>query len=553
MQFNLESKITNHNINFGELAERVIIGPQEEVLTAIENFNQRFRSDIRCTKKFRWEPGFYKKLKALQLNVMGFGKDSRTVKTSFNKVVNSNWHYRQLKQDCEKIDTMLYLLRSDNMMFQDNTEVVTEKASEWFDNIITNAEIMNNQDNLYNFEIYIGREPGINKDYIIFVITVDGYTMDVGNNTNYAPIQTGKVKMYISLDIVRILAAAISNDSINFGNQFNHSGYNVGGQYFPLERDLHFPFISGGRGWASRVLDFSNVANDYTKIPMLCEMEPHSDTNDGYTSLCFGDLKTNILRPLASGKLDETVFWLNKWGGFYNINSTGPLNNYSKMYLGSPKVLYEGAMEGILTNRSHTNCDYNLPELKDESYCERYECTMRDKCNKYEVAYAIIDDEALAMREQILVNFMISRGLPFSILEDSLIHDDYTRQSLTHVSLHWETAESYFSDMLSNIKAYFGVNIEREAMIYNMASMCQDVNFQETWDCMPDFSMDEKGFYEWLNAWFRPTILPQIIPMNNDGASLDEQFGSDLEQRLLEEYSSTGRGIPIQINRDMPF
>ena len=66
MQFNLKSKITDHSIDLDSLAERVIVGPQEEVLRTIQSFNEMFHSDIRCTKRFRWEPGFYKKLNALQ-------------------------------------------------------------------------------------------------------------------------------------------------------------------------------------------------------------------------------------------------------------------------------------------------------------------------------------------------------------------------------------------------------------------------------------------------------------------------------------------------------
>ena len=62
MQFNLKSKITNHSIDLSNLAERVVVGPQEEVLRKIESFNIMFHADIRCTKRFRWEPGLSNQL-----------------------------------------------------------------------------------------------------------------------------------------------------------------------------------------------------------------------------------------------------------------------------------------------------------------------------------------------------------------------------------------------------------------------------------------------------------------------------------------------------------
>ena len=234
MRFKLISTITNHSINLNNLAERVIIGPQEEVLRTIDNFNQRFRSDIRCTKRFRWEPGFYKKLNKLQINVMDLERQPKTVQSAFNRVENNNWHYRHLNTEARKIDNMLYQLRANNLMFQDNSEAVTENTTEWFNTITNTAEELNNADNGYLFDVYHAIETQSNKDCIVFVITIDGFTMEIGNGNVSTPVECGKIKMYIALDMLQVIGAAISNSSLHFGRDHVHSGYYIGGQYFPL-------------------------------------------------------------------------------------------------------------------------------------------------------------------------------------------------------------------------------------------------------------------------------------------------------------------------------
>jgi len=554
MKYSLQSKITDHSIDLNNLAERVIVGPQEEVLRDIESFNHRFRTDIRCTKTFRWEPGFYKKLKALQLKTMGFDKSSRTVRTSFTKVANNDWYYRQLKQSVTRIDGMLYTLRSNNMTFQDNTESVTESTYEWFNNIMSTTEVINNGDNPYTFNVYHAKGGDeLQKDYIVFIIEVDEFNMDIGNNDAYAPIKTGKVKMFVALDLVRVIGAVISDRVTNFGNEYMHHGHRLGGQYLPTARGLYFPYISSGRGYHSRLIDHSLV-DDYSRMntPDLEDYDGnygYGNDVDGYTSLCFGDLKDKILIPMAKGRLDEVVFWLNKWGSFYNINTTGPLNNYTKMYHGSPAILYNDDMDGILSLRSSRNCEYTVPIVQSESYCDMYECTMRDLCSRYENAYTIVDDEVKAMREQVLANYMISKRYTFERLADSNEHADMLDRALNQMDRNWGTAEAHVDDMISSIRSYFNVNVAPDSIMYIMASLAREVSYGDTMEYMDDYDNGEIGFYDWLDQHYpNRTINPEIIPMEV-ASSEPVRDTNELERMLLEAYSASGRGIPIQVHQ----
>ena len=550
MQFNLKSKITNHAIDLSSLAERVIVGPQEEVLRTIESFNHTFNSNIRCTKRFRWEPGFYKKLNALQIKAMSLDKFPRTVQSAFNKVANGDWYHRRLRDQAKKIDTMLYQLRSNNMMFQDNTEAVTEQTAAWFNSIMSTADVMNETDNGYLFEIYHAMDSEYDKDYIVFVITVDGYNMDIGTSDIYAPIECGKVKMYVALDLIKVIGGAISGSDLSFGREYQHSGYHLGGQYFPTNCSLHFPYISGGRGWSSRVLNFMGTISDYTV--MDDGIRDNDPGTDGYTALCFGDVKDQILKPLASGRLDEAVFWLNKWGSFYHISRTSPLNNYTKMYHGTPEVLYGGNMIGLLSSKNSQHCDYTVPIDQSESYCDIYECTLRDGCSKYETAYATVDDNMLAMREQILANYMFNNGMRIDILEDEERFIELTEHSLNTMEASWSTAERHWIDMRDHIQSYFGINVVKDTMLYVMASACREVDFGNAMSNMEGYDMGIDGFEGWLDNYFpERTIDVEILEGNeasdHDGESATLEDRLTMENQLLEHYSSTGRGIPIQI------
>ena len=102
--------------------------------------------------------------------------------------------------------------------------------------------------------------------------------------------------------------------------------------------------------------------------------------------------------------------------------------------------------------------------------------------------------------------------------------------------------------MIANINAYFEVNVGRESMLYVMASVSTQVNYGETINWMENHDMGEIGFYNWLDDCYPDrTITPELIPMENRDNDGESNHNMEMERQLLEHYSSTGRGIPIQI------
>lgn len=550
MHFNLISTITDHNIDTKKLAERVIVGPQESVLKDIECFNDTYHSDIRCTKRFRWEPGFYKKLKKLMLQNMKLDQQPKSVKSAFYGVMNHRWRYNQLEKSIQNIDGKLYALRSNNMMFQDNFDIVKEKCAEWFNGIVNTSEAINNEDNGYTFNIYHSNDLNYSrKEYLVFIIEIDGLVMNIETDAGSVPLKCGKVKMFVALDMLQVICASISETAIRFNNQYQHHGYMLGGQYQPLTAGLLFPYISSSVGM--RTIVFDKVIDSYKRYEDNSHInyDNLSQWEDPYAGLCLGDLQNQVLNGLASGRLDEAMFWLTKWGSVYSINHTGPLNNYSSMYHGKPAMLYSDALEGVLTDRDSRNCDYILPERQSEAYCETMNCLLKDTCLQYEEAYTTIDDETNALREQILANYLIGRDelyaqtlRPYSTMQYIVAIND--------MNSHWTTADRYISRLHANIILQFRINVNRESMHYIMATACSEVDYLATIEDMGGYTTNEEGFKLWLNDHYvNRTIEPEIYPLSEEGYVNEPGVitHEGLEAELLEHYSATGRGIPIQI------
>ena len=81
--------------NMNSIIERIALGPQEEVLSLIDNLNCRWNTGFRCTPTFRWQPGFYKKLKEESGRISSINIQKNKVSTYKNQVQNGRWNIDQ--------------------------------------------------------------------------------------------------------------------------------------------------------------------------------------------------------------------------------------------------------------------------------------------------------------------------------------------------------------------------------------------------------------------------------------------------------------------------
>ena len=123
----METDIREVNLNLNNITDKIIMGPQGEILQMIERFNRAYNTDISCTRTFRWSPGIYDKMRALLTkHFLGWNVKTSNMYTLFNKIENNQYYKRRLRQSITEIDTKLYEKRSEGLVFQENKEEIKE-------------------------------------------------------------------------------------------------------------------------------------------------------------------------------------------------------------------------------------------------------------------------------------------------------------------------------------------------------------------------------------------------------------------------------------------
>ena len=113
--------INDVKLKLGHITDKVIMGPQAEVLEMINRFNDQYNADISCTKTFRWSPGIYDKIrKLLHDYFLGWTVRTSNMSTLFNKIENNRYYKNRLQKSICDIDTHLYEKRSNGLKFQEN-------------------------------------------------------------------------------------------------------------------------------------------------------------------------------------------------------------------------------------------------------------------------------------------------------------------------------------------------------------------------------------------------------------------------------------------------
>ena len=110
--------------DMSDIIERVALGPQEDVLAKFDDLNNRFGTDFRCTPTFRWQPGFYKKLKEVSGRLSNITVQKNKVSTYANKIQQGRWYLDTFLSKIQELDNKLYYLRNSGICFQDNTDDV---------------------------------------------------------------------------------------------------------------------------------------------------------------------------------------------------------------------------------------------------------------------------------------------------------------------------------------------------------------------------------------------------------------------------------------------
>ena len=359
----IKDYIENQDVK--KLAEDIVLGPQAEVLTMIERFNDRWRTKLGITKKFRWKPGTHPEYKKKATELLHITNKSNSLARIHWRVADSRYYFERMGNQINDIEKKLYTLRGNDLMFQDNTEFV-EKALEYF------YKISEDSKDVWNISV---REHDSYRSLEILTI-VDAKIINVRLQEEIIqeiPVAPISLQFKIPFDILlnahsRIVSGDKSRLRINVS---------VGGMILDNENQILHPYISGGGGWSNT-------------------RRPSTD----YVHTCFGDLTSQIFHAIYTLDWENAEWLLNRWASNYTINVTNPLNNIKGSYHGKPSYLTEKYMDVV----GHSVNDCAFPnifrtELYDDEkiYCDKVDCLLKSECTFYRTEINIMlaeEDEA---------------------------------------------------------------------------------------------------------------------------------------------------------------
>lgn len=398
--------------DMSDIVERVALGPQEDVLAKFDELNNRFGTDFRCTPTFRWQPGFYKKLKDEAGRLSNITIQKNKVSTYANKIHQGRWYVDTFLTKITEIDNKLYYLRNSGICFQDNTEEVNRVLADYKNTISSTMDVAMEMYPHINISVYHGLHSSAygnrhNRDRhaVAFHIYMEGVSTNINVGNESIEVPMGNIDLIISVDLVKAIMNRIKNTRMysHGSDQSSHSSPWNGAIFEPNERHTLFPYISSHRmRW-----------NQHLNV----EFQSGQNTSSNFYNVCFGDHNRDIIESAWSGDILALFTYLDAWTKNFNVGRTGPLNGFDKMFHGIwPEMETEAwyATGSLESRRRLENCDYVSivdSEQPENPYCDRYQCTLRDRCSVYQAAYnsqsredsvELADEEAIASNDATL-------------------------------------------------------------------------------------------------------------------------------------------------------
>tara|TARA_A100001201_G_scaffold141139_1_gene135832 strand:- start:244 stop:1497 length:1254 start_codon:yes stop_codon:yes gene_type:complete len=383
-----------YEANIRDLAERLHLGPQAEVLELIEEFNSRYiliqdefvhydtmkapkgTKPLSINKKFGWKPGAYDTLKTIIYSIQKLEKRANSMTRVIERVRSeSSWKMRNLDNDITRIEGLLKQMRSNNIVMQDNSDTAIEAY-----NIINNHFIEQYQNSNGLFDVRI--EPLIENnqvmDYHIYV-----FYPYVKPNITYRHIEGNEIGTFQFQGEVTIRVKYRLSKLVNIliNNNMDISRFNSA-----VVQNMHNNSKKGTFGIASKVKSDYNLRHPYITSRMVRD---RSGNLLDYNYTCFGNIQPEVDACLASLDLISAKIFMDRLITHYDTN-TNPLNRLPLAYYGIPKEL-EGNEQwnNIMPFMTDEDCNYydilvNMPRdiVKTDSYCANY-CSFVSECSIY--------------------------------------------------------------------------------------------------------------------------------------------------------------------------
>ena len=354
-----------------EVAEELLLGPQEDILSDIQRFNEIYDTNLGITKQFRWKPGTYEKYKKSLNKFQSFEKRANSLQRIHYRMEDVRYRLGRMKTSIVDIESKLFGLRNDGQVFQDNTDSLENALAVIKTLLEENTDItclIRNNDE-YNNRTFGSK-------VIDLIVPINGNklfikTPGLDSETIMTHEYPFEVETRLTVGLNKFLNYFIS--SIETPDKpLRNLNISVGSKLLNNLYRVKHPFIN--RGW-------DNNAN--------AGLYDENNNFKNYIYSCMGNMQDDIAGLVSRFDLYNLKWFLEKWNSNFVFNVTNPLNNTKTLYHGNPEFLTDKYKDIRGSNNldDGRQCTYNtvweyIPE-GTEHYCDKYKCTLRDNCVTY--------------------------------------------------------------------------------------------------------------------------------------------------------------------------
>ena len=342
-----------------------------EFFTLLDDLNSRYETDLEVYESAKWKHGTYNKIKKVIAEVT-FPQWNR--KRGANRIWKlfdrQRWRLENFQESITRLDRKLAKYRYNGINLKNEESIEEGKTfvkliQDSIENIknpnisaeITNEPWFTQKDNNSMPHQYIGSFPQVDVDGNIDRLLYSNGLVNVNE------INPANWYLNIKFDLRNIILEASTDRTsakIPFGDMYvlftfpftilyqaNCSKYITSNASDSIKQWSYvYPYFDGARH------PFVSTSGNrrYKKQPnSYGQLRTYSMGNT-----CFGDLHSDIIKLISSGRFDEALLFLNQWASCYPLTGTSPLNQI---------------------NTSMIGLDINFPqEIKERILCDTFVC-----------------------------------------------------------------------------------------------------------------------------------------------------------------------------------
>ena len=585
-------------IDLDEVADKLQLGPQAELLEKIERFNNSWgrrnhKEVITINKKFGFKPGTYDRIKEAHAHhVLRYCSKPSSVYSLKDRIDKYRYVGRNFWDQAISIQRKMLDLKTGAINWQDNTELLTTFWNSFIERIInesgqvissipnTIVNVLVDNDDVedsakwHNMQIYL--------DVHVNNINLSVYKMD----EVISVLDWGDVHLRWNIPIWKFMNAWCTYNE-NSGRPYNIV-HNPIAKLNPKYSYLEHPYVTQYHRY--------NHGN-----------EPFRHTDEFRNNTCTGDLQSAINTAAWSVNPHAIAILSRQWLSKYHIPHTNPLNRIEKCYYGFPLDSDIDLLIDHNPTSKRANCNYSkdyfkaimrcvdhkerlIPDLvwrleennacdncqfkdgyaylrtnmsmPDDSAYHKQEVMIIDPCNKRIVDYVGPETEEEALLEACrlqLTNARLVHAFADNFREEGYEYnsqDDTACLSISFDIIEDVLGEIYLEHaMLHTANTYHHYDAESLLdVVFNARAWNSLVN--ELADIMNEYDPPEEGIWEYEqieDEWYGASLQDIRNEINRIQNPVTEQWNPEAiveetltpEERAIRWASSRGSAINI--------